>query len=630
LPSHENVLQPRPNEGMLGTVSLVPVTMDVDCDYGSSGYTNEVMPQTETGPSAHGSPERGLLNPVEVPDLDSEMERRDEEDISIASPYEKVGSYAFSPSIEEARAAFEDIKKVLVPERKKGTRREHHNLDDLTHSRVMAMRKLLWKYVDKEDTKSWIKASLETAHDHERGPHHARLLREWTRRFITNRSLPTSTYGTWNASVLENEDLAHAIHLHLQSLGPYIRAQDVVDFIKKPEVAEQFNLKKGISLATAQRWMKQIGYRWTITPTGQYVDGHERRDVVNYRQKVFLPHWMSIEERTRKWKADFREEDIGERPQNRRVVVWFHDESMFYANDRRTQRWVHKDETAVPQPKGEGASLMVADFVSADYGWLRSPDKTETARVFFKAGKNRDGYFTNEDILNHATKAMDILTKHYPNEEHILVFDNATTHTKRSDTALSARQMPKCTKPVGEFWGAIKPVLDNDGKQVYLRDEKGKLTRKPAKIKVCMDNATFANGTPQQLYFPNDHPKYPGCFKGMAVLLQERGLDKESNLRFECPGFKCKPGVTNCCCRRALYSQPDFVAVESLLETHCRSRGFQVMLLPKFHCELNFIEQCWGYAKRKYREFPPSSKEADLERNLLAALDMVSLESMRK
>jgi hypothetical protein len=291
---------------------------------------------------------------------------------------------------------------------------------------------------------------------------------------------------------------------------------------------------------------------------------------------------------------------------------------------------VHKDKKAVPHPKGEGASLMVADFVSADYGWLTSPDKTETAQVFFKAGKNREGYFTSEDILDHAMKAMDILTKHYPDEEHVLVFDNATTHTKRSDTALSARQMPKCTKSVGEFWGAIQPVLENDGKQVYLRDANGKLTRKPAKTKVCMDNATFADGTTQLLYFPDDHPKSPGCFKGMTVLLEERGLVEESKLRYECTGFKCKPGVTNCCCRRVLYSKPDFVAVKSLLETHCQSRGFQIMLLLKFHCELNFIEQCWGYAKRKYREFLPSSKKADLEKNLTAALGMVSLESMRK
>ena len=84
--------------------------------------------------------------------------------------------------------------------------------------------------------------------------------------------------------------------------------------------------------------MKKLGYRWTVIPSGQYVDGHKRVDVVDYHQKVFLPYWMSIEEWTRKWKAAFQEEDNSEngpRPRNRRIVVWFHDESTFYANDRR-------------------------------------------------------------------------------------------------------------------------------------------------------------------------------------------------------------------------------------------------------------------------------------------------------
>jgi len=87
----------------------------------------------------------------------------------------------------------------------------------------------------------------------------------------------------------DDEDLTQTIHLHLQSLGPYIQAQDIVDFVKLPENMAKFNLKKLISLTTAQRWMKKLGYRWTTTPTGQYVDGHEQSDVLNYCQKVFLP-----------------------------------------------------------------------------------------------------------------------------------------------------------------------------------------------------------------------------------------------------------------------------------------------------------------------------------------------------
>src|SRR5258705_13710327 len=98
--------------------------------------------------------------------------------------------------------------------------------------------------------------------------------------------------------------------------------------------------------------------------------------------------------------------------------MWFHDESTFYANDRRKSGWVHKSKTAVPYTKGEGPSQMVADVVSVDYGWLRSPDGKENACVFFKAGKNQEGYFTNDEILEQATTIMDILDKYYPDDDH--------------------------------------------------------------------------------------------------------------------------------------------------------------------------------------------------------------------
>ena len=91
---------------------------------------------------------------------------------------------------------------------------------------------------------------------------------------------------------------------------------------------------------------------------------------------------------------------------------------------------MHGDKAAKLFAKGKGASHMVVDLVSADYGWLRLPDREEEARVLFKAGKNHKGYFTVENILNQAAKAIDILEKHYPDEDHVLVYDNATTHQK--------------------------------------------------------------------------------------------------------------------------------------------------------------------------------------------------------
>jgi hypothetical protein len=41
------------------------------------------------------------------------------------------------------------------------------------------------------------------------------------------------------------------------------------------------------------------------------------------------------------------------------------------------------------------------------------------------------------------------------------------------------------------------------------------------KEKICMGNGTFSDGTEQEFYFANDHPKYPSFFKGIAVILQE-------------------------------------------------------------------------------------------------------------
>ncbi|KAI0039257.1 hypothetical protein FA95DRAFT_1585324 [Auriscalpium vulgare] len=503
------------------------------------------------------------------------------------SPPKLRGKFDPAPSRDNARAALADLTKILRPPRASGIGTKPFSGDELLRRRLEMMALHLRTYTDTEAARilgyqspqeSRFRQSIPRARTVPVGwkassEYAARIVRKWTRAFLADReALPRNPYGSWNTSLLQDGDLANTI-------GKYVKAMDIVHFLDQPTIKEQFNIKRTISLATAQRWMKLMDYRWSKTPSGQYVDGHEREDVVAYRQKVFLPVMVEFNELVRPWDPDGNEveDENSPRPRNRRVVIWFHDESTFYANDRR--------KTAVPRAK---------DMVSADYGFLRCPGpdgEKEAARVYFKAGKNREGYFTNDDILRQVAKAMDILDKHYPNDCHIFVFDNATTHQKRADDALSARRMQKF--PSENFF-VERNVIGSDGKPVYGPD--GKILKE----KVRMADATLADGTPQPLYFPDDH-ELAGCFKGMARLLEERG-----------------------------FLQPDFEAVQSLLETCCRSRGYDVVFLPKFHCELNPIEQCWGAAKRKYREFPASSKEADLEENVRKAMESVSLLSMRR
>ena len=83
-------------------------------------------------------------------------------------------------------------------------------------------------------------------------------------------------------------------------------------------------------------------------------------------------------------------------------------------------------------------------------------------------------------------------------------------------------------------------------------------------------------------------------------------------------------------CHRVLFNQPDFAHVDTILEATCDACGFQVLFLPKFHCELNFIEQCWEYAKQLYCLNPESTWEDQLEKNALTALDAIPLISMQQ
>ena len=129
---------------------------------------------------------------------------------------------------------------------------------------------------------SWIAASLRTAVAWEFGPHRVMKLHGWMCNFLEDRhALPFSTMGEWTTSLLEKPDLQEAISQHLQAVGKFVHAMDIVEFMSNPEVL----LKYGLS--TTQTWMHVLDYRWTKTPSGQYVDGHEREDVVDYRDGIF-------------------------------------------------------------------------------------------------------------------------------------------------------------------------------------------------------------------------------------------------------------------------------------------------------------------------------------------------------
>jgi len=219
--------------------------------------------------------------------------------------------------------------------------------------------------------------------------------------------------------------------------------------------------------------------------------------------------------------------------------------------------------------------------------------------VFFKAGKNRDGYFDADDLLQQVENAIDIFeSKTNGFATGFFLFDNAPSHQRRAPDARSARKMPKGPHAT---WRHHK-----DGPK--------------------MQSTNFGvENMPQDFYFADDHPTMPGWFKGMEVVICECGLWPKKGLNAQCERFKCVVGKTDCCCRRLLFTQPDFANQKSHLEEYITSRGHICDYYPKYHCELNFIEQYWGAVKLIYRTSPKTTDMKEMEENVKNSLDDVPL-----
>ncbi|KAJ7318929.1 hypothetical protein DFH08DRAFT_970826 [Mycena albidolilacea] len=405
-----------------------------------------------------------------------------------------------------------------------------------------------------------------------RDKHCARTFASLSQVYITDRKvLPINLYGHWTKSMLADEDLATDIRNHLQELSKFITAEKLIQYLTHDDIQDR---KKG-----------------------QYCNGHEHKDVVYYREEVYLPTLKGFQDRSWIFEADGTIITPSLLSGTRCTVIWYQDESIFYAHDHRQKSWYHKDADSVPYKKGDGHLYMVTDYFSAHYGWLCFSDGQPTTCRAMCPGKKHNSYFSSEDIEEQAV----------------------ATCTLRSTGALSARAMQKSisgtqkgknVKPEANF-PILVNKLNKDGSQSY--DAHSNLLKE----NIQMTGASFADGTPQDLYFPLNAPKHTSKFKGMAIILEEHrkrgdlGPVSETVLKkknAECPKFKCSdPNSGTCCMCCMLFNQPDFTVVKSCLEVTCTEFHVTVLFLPKFHCELNPIEIVWGYMKRLYRLNPESS-----------------------
>ena len=186
--------------------------------------------------------------------------------------------------------------------------------------------------------------------------------------------------------MLNDENIAHQIK---EALGEkakkgFLSATDVMEVVSSLEIQAQLSqagiYRPSIAKSTACRWLRKLGWRHGRHQNGMYADGHKRKDVVEYR-KGFVERFELHERRFHTW-----DDEGNELPHPSgflvpgaigrfRLILVTHDESTFYQNDQRQIYWACPGKNIVPKPKGEGLTLMVSDFLTAEWGALRDDDR---------------------------------------------------------------------------------------------------------------------------------------------------------------------------------------------------------------------------------------------------------------
>jgi hypothetical protein len=291
----------------------------------------------------------------------------------------------------------------------------------------------------------------------------------------------------------------------------------------------------------------------------------------------------------------------------------FYQDEVIYRSYEATKRFWHMERDQGIRKKGEGVGVMLSGFVGEEDGfvfltheqfenfkekynpnpqyYIEHEGKFYFSCFFFELGKNRDGYWKGDDMLEHTKEFVSVLEYLYPDHQFLFLYDWSSGHAKYPEGAPNAKNM-------GVNHGGKQPLF----RHAHILQDFEYPADFPAALpryKIGMlQPMVFQEHDPPPFSKPNlSKEQYVGKAKGLRQVLYERGL--------------FKPGMTqygannnaddNTSLEFVLSQCVDFKMQKTALEEHITNRGHLCDFLPKFHPELSPIERCWCVSKRYVR-----------------------------
>ncbi|KAJ7843844.1 hypothetical protein B0H13DRAFT_2364549 [Mycena leptocephala] len=125
-----------------------------------------------------------------------------------------------------------------------------------------------------------------------------------------------------------------------------------------------------ISESTAVRWLKKMGFNLCHVQKGVYVDGHERKDAVENRNKFMKYLWLQILPFCYQYDEKTLEEIAPVlKPGEKIHYVISHDECCVHAGDMANFEWMREGEQPLRQ-KSRGRIVHISDFIFEHGGRL--------------------------------------------------------------------------------------------------------------------------------------------------------------------------------------------------------------------------------------------------------------------